>query len=340
MFEVAQTVWRDPEQVEVLLVARVVHARDDLRHAVALAGELADDQVVLVVAGDREDELRRARDAGRSSTCSSVASPSSDRCSNSSSSGSKRSRRCSISVTSWPIRSSERARFAPTLPPPATSAYIRRQPARRSCMRGPVRQRADRRLGRADDLQPALGVELGARRVEDADDDAARRRSASSRPGRSRCSCCRRSSRRRPRRRRRRRPARACSVSIPWPTTKPPASRRRGATSASSFSSTTVTSQPSAAKLARERGADAAAADDHERFTATKRSVSALLAGRPGGRRRPAPRRARCAARSRRSARRTRDWRRQRGDEPSTIRSAPRSPPRRRSPRRSSARGS
>ena len=68
---------RDPEQVEVLLVARVVDARDDLRDAVALARELADDQVVLVVAGHGEDELRRpARSRRSSSTWSSVASPS------------------------------------------------------------------------------------------------------------------------------------------------------------------------------------------------------------------------------------------------------------------------
>ena len=54
----------DPEQVEVLLVARVVDARDRLRHAVPLLRDLRDDEVVLVVAGDREHELRRARDAG------------------------------------------------------------------------------------------------------------------------------------------------------------------------------------------------------------------------------------------------------------------------------------
>ena len=41
----------------MLLVARIVDARDHLRHAVALACDLADDQVVLVVARDAEDEL-------------------------------------------------------------------------------------------------------------------------------------------------------------------------------------------------------------------------------------------------------------------------------------------
>src|SRR3954468_4772878 len=47
----------DVEHVEVALVARVVHARDQLRDAVLLLRELADHEVVLVVAGDREDEI-------------------------------------------------------------------------------------------------------------------------------------------------------------------------------------------------------------------------------------------------------------------------------------------
>ena len=60
----------------------------------------------------------------RSSTKSSVASPSWTRCSNSSSRRSKRSRRCSISVTSWPHEISVRVTLAPTFPPPATRTYI------------------------------------------------------------------------------------------------------------------------------------------------------------------------------------------------------------------------
>ena len=55
---------RDPEQVEVRLVPRVVDARDHLLDVVALARDLADDEVVLVVAGDREQEVGRPRDAG------------------------------------------------------------------------------------------------------------------------------------------------------------------------------------------------------------------------------------------------------------------------------------
>ena len=63
--EVAQIVGRDPEHVEVRLVARVVDARDHLRDAVLLLRELADDEVVLVVAGDREHEVGGALDPGR-----------------------------------------------------------------------------------------------------------------------------------------------------------------------------------------------------------------------------------------------------------------------------------
>ena len=48
---------RDAEQVEVRLVARVVDARDHLRDAVLLLRDLADDDVVLVVAGDRHHQV-------------------------------------------------------------------------------------------------------------------------------------------------------------------------------------------------------------------------------------------------------------------------------------------
>ena len=46
------------------LIARVVDAGDHLRDAVLLLCELADDHVVLVVAGEREHDVRRTRDAG------------------------------------------------------------------------------------------------------------------------------------------------------------------------------------------------------------------------------------------------------------------------------------
>src|SRR5439155_25699847 len=55
---------RDAEQVEMCLVAGIVDARDDLGNPVLLARELADDDVVLVVAGSGDDDVRRTRDAG------------------------------------------------------------------------------------------------------------------------------------------------------------------------------------------------------------------------------------------------------------------------------------
>ena len=47
----------------MLLVSRVVDARDHLRHAVLLLRDLADDDVVLVVAGDGDHQVG-ALDAG------------------------------------------------------------------------------------------------------------------------------------------------------------------------------------------------------------------------------------------------------------------------------------
>ena len=46
------------------LVARIVHARDHLRHAVLLLGDLRDHHVVLVVAGQGEHQIGRALDPG------------------------------------------------------------------------------------------------------------------------------------------------------------------------------------------------------------------------------------------------------------------------------------
>ena len=48
----------DAQQLEVLQVARVVAARDHALHAVLLAGHLADEDVVLVVAGDCDHHVR------------------------------------------------------------------------------------------------------------------------------------------------------------------------------------------------------------------------------------------------------------------------------------------
>src|SRR5262249_18827502 len=54
----------DPEELEQLLVARVVDARDRLADAVALLRDLGDDEIVLVVARDGEHELRGGADPG------------------------------------------------------------------------------------------------------------------------------------------------------------------------------------------------------------------------------------------------------------------------------------
>ena len=53
----------DAEQAEVLEVARIVDPGDDPLDAVLLLGHLADEDVVLVVAGDRDDQVG-ALDAG------------------------------------------------------------------------------------------------------------------------------------------------------------------------------------------------------------------------------------------------------------------------------------
>ncbi len=53
----------DAEQLEVVVVAGVVHAGDDALAEVLLLGDLADEHVVLVVAGDRDHEVG-ALDAG------------------------------------------------------------------------------------------------------------------------------------------------------------------------------------------------------------------------------------------------------------------------------------
>src|SRR5262249_25144677 len=75
-----------------------------------------------------------------------------------------------MSVTSCPSRISVRARFDPTFPPPAMRTYIRlaQSPFAGAHCLG---QGLDRARGRADDVEAARGVELGARMVEDADDD-------------------------------------------------------------------------------------------------------------------------------------------------------------------------
>ena len=71
-------------------------------------------------------------------------------------------------------RSSVRATFEPTLPPPATRTNIRRPPRPRGVLARAhgLGEHLDRRLRRADRAQAVRRVELGARRVEDPDDGA------------------------------------------------------------------------------------------------------------------------------------------------------------------------
>ena len=219
----------------------------------------------------------------RSSTKSSVASPRITWCSNSASSLSNRYGRCSISVTSCPARSSERVRFAPTLPPPAIRTYIRRVAS--SASRTALDERLDRGRRRADDAQAARRVELRARRVEHADDH---RRHLEVLLGRLRDHEVRvvavgrdddgvglldpglAQERGGPCRGRRGSRRSSCSPSRP---------------SASSFSSSTVTSQPEAVQLQRDGRADPATSD-HDRLHSgaaySARRVAALRGSVPG----------------------------------------------------------
>ena len=64
MLDVAQIVGEMPSRSKCAWLRGIVHARDHLRDAVLLLRELADDHVVLVVAGQREHDVRRARDPG------------------------------------------------------------------------------------------------------------------------------------------------------------------------------------------------------------------------------------------------------------------------------------
>ena len=116
--------------------------------------------------------------------------------------------------------------------------------------------------GRADRPQAARGVELGARRVEHAHDDAvdavALLRDLADR----RCSCCRRRSRRRPRRPPRSRRAGARRRPSRGRRTKPPRQCEPSRASASSARPRRSRPSPRGRELERDRGADAAAADD------------------------------------------------------------------------------
>src|SRR4051794_7792102 len=102
----------------------------------------------------------------RSRTQSSVASPYWTACSSSSSTVRYRGRDPSMSVTSWSLAMSSRARFQPTLPAPAMITYTRSGPR----PEGRLDHHVDRGLRRRDDVHP-VGVPGGARRVEHAGHD-------------------------------------------------------------------------------------------------------------------------------------------------------------------------
>ena len=159
------------------------------------------------------------------------------------------------SVTSWPMRSSVRARLAPTLPPPATIGTRIHRLSMRAHLAGANRlgEDVDRVRGRADRAQAARGVELRARRVEHADDDAVDAEELLRDLADRRCSCCRRRSRRRPRRRPRCRPREAARrPSRGRRRSRRPSCRRAGRAPPRARRST-VTSQPSRSSRARSR---------------------------------------------------------------------------------------
>ena len=114
----------DAEQLEVLEVARVVAARDHALDAVLLARDLADQDVVLVVAGHRDHEVG-ALDAGALehpqlravAVLGAVLELLLD-------DAEARAGRTRSAVISCRLAISSRARFQPTLPAPTMTTYI------------------------------------------------------------------------------------------------------------------------------------------------------------------------------------------------------------------------
>ena len=171
----------DAQQLEPLLVSRVVDARDDPVDEVLLLRDLADQHVVLVVAGHRDHHVG-ARDPGALEDPElrgvavldvvlellldgqvAVAVPSR--------SGSPRG----------PCRAARGPGSSPTLPAPTTITYIPSPIGAATlgvagrCAAGRAAdlglEHVDRDPGRADRVQPLLLVPLGPQRVEDPRDD-------------------------------------------------------------------------------------------------------------------------------------------------------------------------
>ena len=199
----------------MLLVARIVHARDRLAHAVALLRDLRDHEVVLVVARHGEQELGRSRDPG----------PLEDR--DLRRVAADHDRPELLLESCEPIRAlldhrhlvaevEQRARHVRADLPAAGDDRVHQAAlaggvAARTVSRSDRRSRSasGRRCSSRDRRRAsrAPGRGCGRRRC--------RCRSASGAPGRSRCSCCRRSSRRRPRRPPRRRARSSTVTSMP-----------------------------------------------------------------------------------------------------------------------------
>src|SRR3954467_6751461 len=101
----------------------------------------------------------------RSSTHSSVASPYWMACSSSCSTVRYRERSLSMTVTSWRLVMSSRARFQPTLPAPAMTTYMGLHLLERAL------EHLDRVARRADRVQALFGVPLRARGIHHTHDD-------------------------------------------------------------------------------------------------------------------------------------------------------------------------
>ncbi len=177
---------RDPEQVEVLLVARVVDARDRLR-----ARRSASFAICEMTRLSSSSPVTASRSSGgrampaRSSTLISVASPRITTGPNSSSSRAKRSgalldqRDLVPELEQRARRRSSRPSLRPRRRRTSDGASLRASP--RARCRGATEIAVC--VGQTM-LMPRSRVELRPRRVEDPHDDACRSRSASAAPGR------------------------------------------------------------------------------------------------------------------------------------------------------------
>ena len=165
----AETTGLMPSRSKCGAVPRVVDPGDDPVDVVLLLRDLADQDVVLVVAGDGDHHLGPA-DAGPIEDpefgCVAVLDVVLEFLLDQPGSG---LREFSISVTSWPCPRSSRVRLTPTLPAPTTIRYMA-QPPPPAAWRSSVLEHVDRDPGRADRPQALGAVPLGPQRIEDPGD--------------------------------------------------------------------------------------------------------------------------------------------------------------------------